>query len=71
MRIRPTACLWPGLSNSSLVAMLSAKEFLLQMPDAFEDNGENADDNRKLFKIVHFGDLIYCLTKLIKKGYIC
>lgn len=51
--------------------MLSAKEFLLQMPDAFEDNGENADDNRKLFKIVHFGDLIYCLTKLIKKGYIC
>ncbi len=35
--------------------MLSAKEFLLQMPNAFENNGEHANDDRKLLKIVHFG----------------
>jgi len=34
--------------------MLSAKDFFLQMPNGFEDNGEYANDNRELLKTVHF-----------------
>lgn len=47
-----------------------AKQFILQMPNGFEDYGKDTDDYSKLFKIVHFDDLINSLTNIIKKGYI-
>lgn len=47
-----------------------AKQFILQMPNGFEDDGKDANNYCKLLKIVHFDDLIISLTNIIKKGYI-